>query len=79
MTSPSRRTHKPVQSIRIKARIEGSSAELLPLKKKLAGAKMSGGALHVSIVTSDPGDAIEGLRNIGDATKRATKNPKGFK
>lgn len=72
MTSPSRRTRKPVQSIRINARIDGSGVELLPLKK-LAGAKASRGALRVSIETSEPGEAIERLRNLRDELKAAPK------
>lgn len=79
MTSPHRRARKPVESFRINARIQGDSAELVSLRKKLPGAKASRGALQVSIEAAEPGDAIEQLRKLGDAIKAASKTPKGFK
>jgi len=74
MTSPSRRARKPVESIRINARIEGASTELLSLKKKLDHANASGDVLQVSIEASELGEAIQQLRSLGDAIKAAQKN-----
>jgi hypothetical protein len=79
MTSPSRRTRKPVKSIRINARVQGGDAEILSLKRKLAGAKATGDTLQFSIQASELGEAIEQLRNLGDTIKAAAKTPKGFK
>lgn len=69
MTSPSRRARKPVLSITINVRLEGTPAELSSLHKKLAGSKLSKGVLSRSVSATDPSVAMEDLKSLGDAIK----------
>jgi hypothetical protein len=78
-TSRKRETVKPIKSITLKIKFDGTSSELEPLQEKLGCSYVYKKSLTATIETEDPADAIAELRSVSMAVRTGVKNPKGFK
>jgi len=77
--SPRSEPARPIKKIRLKITLEGDAPSMARASKTMKRSKLSGGVLVAVSQTSEPAEAIEEIKRLGDALK-GTKDPsKDFK
>jgi hypothetical protein len=77
--SPRREPARPIKKIRLKITLEGEGPSMALASKTMKRSKLSEDGLVIVSQTSDPAQAIEEIKRLGEAFKVVKDAPKDFK
>jgi hypothetical protein len=70
---------RPIRRIRIKLTLDGEKDLIETVSRKTRGSTVSGGRLSLTIMASDPQEALEKVRSVAASIKNAQGASKDFK
>jgi hypothetical protein len=77
--SPRSEPARPIKKIRLKITLEGASPSMARASKTMKRSKLSGDVFVTVSQTSEPEEAIEEIKRLGEALKETKDSSKDFK